>query len=141
MDALNALKSQKEISNDRRTSHFRSSGVVCTRRFSVGWEKIRALAKAGYDRTGIGRHLGIKYQHVRKVLLDAGITSGLRRQVEAEREPVVVEVALAPREAASWEVLLRAGFRFVGGWIQDSKSLIKLDARVPSGTRNLCVRS
>jgi len=56
--------------------------------------KIRALAQAGHDRTEISQHLGIRYQHVRKVLLDAGITAGLRRQVEAEREPVLVDAAL-----------------------------------------------
>ena len=42
-------------------------------------EKIRALAKAGYLRTEISRVLNIRYQHVRKVLTDAGITDGLQR--------------------------------------------------------------
>ena len=40
-------------------------------------DKIRALAKAGYARVEIAALLGIRYQHVRKVLLDAGITGGL----------------------------------------------------------------
>jgi hypothetical protein len=32
-------------------------------------EKIRVLARAGYDRTAIARFLGISYQHVRNVLV------------------------------------------------------------------------
>jgi hypothetical protein len=51
--------------------------------------KIRALAEAGYDRTEISQVLDIRYQHVRKVLLNGGITDGLRRQVAAEREPIL----------------------------------------------------
>jgi len=93
-------------------------------------DKIRALAKAGYDRTEISKHLGIVYQHVRKVLVDAGITDGLKRKLQAEREPVVVEVP-APREASSWEVLLRAGFQFAGEWTQHPESAIKMDATAP----------
>ena len=94
--------------------------------------KIRELAQAGYDRTEISETLGIRYQHVRKVLLDAGITTGLRRQVEAEREPVLVDATPAPREATSWDVLLRAGFQLLGQWTQDAESAIKLDAKAPA---------
>jgi len=94
--------------------------------------KIRALAEAGYDRTEISKLLGIVYQHVRKVMLDAGITGGLRRQVAAEREPVLVDAEPAPREAASWEVLLRAGFQFLGEWTKDPESAIQLDAKAPA---------
>ena len=93
--------------------------------------KIRALAQAGYARTEISQQLGIRYQHVHKVLLDAGMTNGLRRQVQVERDPVVVDAALAPREAASWEVLLRAGFQCAGEWIQDTESAITLDTTAP----------
>ena len=77
-------------------------------------EKIRALARAGYERTEIGKLLGIRYQHVRKVLVDAGIAGGLRRQVEAEREPVEVDAEPAPTETPSWNLLLSAGFQFIG---------------------------
>jgi len=93
--------------------------------------KIRALANVGYDRTEISEHLGIRYQHVRKVLVDAGITGGLRRQIEVEREPVIVDDTPAPREATSWEILLRAGFQFLGEWAQDSDAEIRLDAKAP----------
>ncbi|WP_404933704.1 hypothetical protein [Nitratireductor sp. L15S-10] len=49
--------------------------------------KIRALANAGYRRTEIAETLDIRYQHVRKVLVDAGITVGMTRTVEIERAP------------------------------------------------------
>src|SRR4051794_26990467 len=93
--------------------------------------KIRALAQAGYDRTEISQHLGLVYQHVRKVLLDAGITGGLQRPVEAEREPVEVDAAPASREATSWEVLLHAGFTLLGEWAQNGDGAIKLHAKAP----------
>lgn len=94
--------------------------------------KIRALAEAGYDRTEIAEQLGIRYQHVRKVLLDAGITGGLRRQVQAEREPVLVEETPAPRAATASEVLLRAGFQLIGEWRSHSETGIALDAAPPT---------
>jgi hypothetical protein len=94
--------------------------------------KIRALAQAGYDRIEISQLLDIRYQHVRKVLLDAGITGGLRRQVEVEREPILVDAEPAPREATSWDVLLRAGFQLLGQWTQDAESAIRLDAKPPA---------
>lgn len=61
-------------------------------------DKIRALAQAGYDRTEINKVLDIRSQHVRNVLLQSGITGGLRRDAEAEREPI--EVDAAPATAA-----------------------------------------
>ena len=60
--------------------------------------------------------LDIRYQHVRKVLLDAGITNGLTRSVEFERAPVAVSVATEPPEPTSGETLLVAGFRQLGEW-------------------------
>jgi hypothetical protein len=94
--------------------------------------KIRALAQAGYDRTEISKELGIRYQHVRKVLVDAGITSGLRRQVEAVREPVTIDTAPPSRNSTSWEVLLRAGFQFLGEWTLTAEGTLRLDAQAPA---------
>ena len=68
-------------------------------------DKIRALANAGYDRTEISKILGIRYQHVRNVMLRSGLTGGLRREIEAGCEPVEVDAATPPREDTSWEVL------------------------------------
>ena len=38
--------------------------------FQTKSDKIRALAKVGYSRAEIARHLSIRYQHVRNVLID-----------------------------------------------------------------------
>lgn len=99
-------------------------------------DMIRALARAGYMRTEIASFLGIRYQHVRKVLVDAGITEGFkpREEVRLEREPVVVEVGDddSPEGSAdtSWEVLLRAGFRFLGEWKGENDDF-QIDAKAP----------
>ena len=95
-------------------------------------EKIRALANAGYDRVAIAKYLDIRYQHVRNVLFRSGIAGGMRREVEAEREPVEVDAEPAAREDTSWTVLTDAGFQFLGEWTHDSESLLRLDARAPS---------
>jgi hypothetical protein len=94
--------------------------------------KIRALADAGYDRTEIAKVLGIRYQHVRKVLIDSGNTGGLRRQVDVEREPITVDVAPVSSALISCDALLKAGFRFLGEWTLDSDGAIKPNATAPA---------
>jgi hypothetical protein len=96
-------------------------------------EKIRKLALAGYLRTEIADLLGIRYQHVRKVLSDAGIALGLQREVEFAREPVevVVDEDEPSAPSTSWEVLLRAGFLFLGEWMPDGDGSFRLDAKAP----------
>jgi hypothetical protein len=99
-------------------------------------DRIRALALAGYMRTEISSLLDIRYQHVRNVLVDAGITEGFkpREEVRLEREPVVVEVGEddSPEGSAdtSWEVLLRARFRFLGEWKGENDDF-QIDAKAP----------
>ena len=95
-------------------------------------DKIRALAKANYDRTEISKLLDIRYQHVRNVLLRSGIEGGLRRQLEVEREPVTVDAEPPPREDTAGEVLTNAGFQYLGEWTHDPESLIRLDAKAPT---------
>jgi hypothetical protein len=95
-------------------------------------DKIRALAAANYDRTEIAKILDIRYQHVRHVMLRSGMTGGLRREAEAEREPIEVDATPAPREDTSWTVLTEAGFQFIGEWTHDPESLLRLDAKAPS---------
>jgi hypothetical protein len=56
-------------------------------------DTIRGPAHANYDRTKISKILSIGYQHVRHGLLRSGVTGGLRRQVEVQREPVTVDPA------------------------------------------------
>jgi hypothetical protein len=109
----------------------RPSAETVIRDLDTTSAKIRALAQAGYDRTEISKLLGIRYQHVRQVLVSAGITGGLRRELQAVREPVAIEATRAPSEDTSWEVLLRAGFQFLGEWTADPDSRIRLDAKAP----------
>lgn len=81
-------------------------------------EKIRALAKADYSRVEIASLLNIRYQHVRKVLVDAGISKGLKiLELEVDRSPVVVELADEASFATTRaEYLTEAGFESLGTW-------------------------
>lgn len=103
-----------------------------TNRLITKSDKIRALAQAGYDRSETSQVLGIRYQHVRNVLLQSGFTGGLRRSAEAEREPVEVDATPTPREDMSWTVLTESGFRYLGDWTFDSESAIRLEAKAPT---------
>jgi hypothetical protein len=94
-------------------------------------DKIRALSNAQYDRVEISKILGIRYQHVRNVLVRSGIGGGLRREVEVEREPVTVDATPPPTEDTSWEVLRNAGFQFLREWTRDPQSVLRLDAKAP----------
>src|SRR5688572_16077871 len=49
-------------------------------RFQTKSDKIRGLAKAGYSRAEIARYLGVRYQHVRNVLVDDERKASDRRQ-------------------------------------------------------------
>lgn len=108
----------------------RQPGDDVTRNLKTTSAKIRALAHAGYDRTEIRQLLGIRYQHVRKVLLDAGIASGLRRPVEVQREPITVDADA--RETTSASALLHAGFLSIGEWTRTLEGELKLDAKPPT---------
>jgi len=94
-------------------------------------EKIRALARAGYLRTDISKFLGIRYQHVRKVLIDAGIKEGLQRPVKMERSTDTIEVQPSERVPTPPSVLLSAGFQIVGAWqLVDGK--LECSGRAPA---------
>jgi hypothetical protein len=110
----------------------RQSAAEVVKNLQITFDKIRALANAGYDRVEISKYLDIRYQHVRNVLLGSGITSRLRREAEAEREPVEVDAAPAPREDTSWKVRTDAGFQLLGEWTHDPESLLRLDAKAPT---------
>jgi len=95
-------------------------------------EKIRALHRAGYERSEISALLNVRYQNVRKALLDANGS----RTGQARAEPVNVEAPRkdAPAGAHSWEVLLRAGFLFIGEWMLGNDGVISLGATIPTDT-------
>jgi hypothetical protein len=103
-----------------------------TKKLTTTADKIRGLAQAGYDRTEISKILGIRYQHVRNVMLRSGLSGGLRREAEAERESVEVDAAPAPREDTTWTVLTTSGFQLIGEWTPDPESQIRLDAKAPT---------
>jgi hypothetical protein len=95
-------------------------------------DKIRALARAGYLRTEISKILDIRYQHVRKVLVDSGIADGLIRNVDLERPPVTAPAATDPPEPTPGDVLLAAGFRHIGEWQLAGDGEFELTAPAPA---------
>jgi hypothetical protein len=94
-------------------------------------DKIRALYKAGYDRSQISHFLNIRYQHVRNVLLQSGLVGGLQGEVLAEREPLPVEPDAMLPEPVPRNVLLGSGFRQLGAWRLELDGKLGIDARAP----------
>ena len=85
-------------------------------------EKNRALARAGYLRTDIADLLEVRYQHVRKVLRDAGMSEGLQRNTsQATPRPAPTKQAPTPIST-----LLSGGFRLVGEWRAVNESKLSL---------------
>lgn len=66
-------------------------------------DKMRTPSNAKYDRVEISKVFGIRYQHVRNVLVRSGIGGGLRREVEVGREAVTVDATPPAREDTPWE--------------------------------------
>ncbi|MGJ0509176.1 MAG: GIY-YIG nuclease family protein [Methylocystis sp.] len=95
-------------------------------------DKIRALARAGYLRSEISKFLDIRYQHVRKVLLDAGIEGGLKRNVQFERPPVEIESVPEVQGPTSWDALIQGGFQDLGEWLPSDDGEFELSAQAPT---------
>jgi len=83
-------------------------------------DKIRGLLREGYLRADVARYLGIRYQAVRQVAVDAGIEGGLRRsslpRAISERSDPVDPLSHLPR-------LIGAGFERLGAWTIEGDSL------------------
>lgn len=91
-------------------------------------EKIRALLHEGYMRTEVADFLNIRYQHVRKVAVDAGIEGGLQRGlVVVPRSKPIPKV----RADVAIDVLADAGFERLGMWVADGAGGIGLDTSAP----------
>ncbi|RVD44125.1 GIY-YIG nuclease family protein [Mesorhizobium sp. M4A.F.Ca.ET.020.02.1.1] len=91
-------------------------------------EKIRALLHEGYMRTEVADFLNIRYQHVRKVAVDAGIEGGLRRGlVVVPKSKPIPKV----RADVAIDVLTAAGFERLGTWVADGAGGIGLDTSAP----------
>src|SRR6185312_12549579 len=108
----------------------RTPASEIVRRFETKSDKIRGLAKAGYLRTEIAKLLDIRYQHVRKVLVDAGISDGLQYRVEVDRAPVVIQATRNITPTSS-SVLTSAGFKKLGEWKKLSDAEFELDTHAP----------
>ncbi|MER8944295.1 GIY-YIG nuclease family protein [Mesorhizobium sp. M0915] len=91
-------------------------------------EKIRALLHEGYMRTEVADFLNIRYQHVRKVAVDAGIEGGLRRGlVVVPKSKPIPKV----RADVAIDLLTDAGFERLGTWVADGAGGIGLDTSAP----------
>lgn len=77
-------------------------------------DKIRALLREGYFRADVARFLDIRYQHVRKVAVDAGVDRGLQSgiMVLPASKP-----SRAVREGNAIDMLIDAGFTLLGSWV------------------------
>ena len=96
-------------------------------------DKIWALARAGYLRSEISKFfLEIRYQHVRQVLLDAGIEGGLKRNVQFERPPVEIESVPEVQGPTSWDALIQGGFHDLGEWLPSDDGEFELSAQAPT---------
>lgn len=95
-------------------------------------DKIRALIRAGYLRTEVARLLDIRYQHVRKVLVDADITEGLRQPARFDRSDVVIEAEPEAALPVPAEFLLRRGFVLLGEWLPLAEGEFELSNRAPN---------
>lgn len=88
--------------------------------------KIKALVAEGYLRADVARFLDINYQHVRKVLEDAGIRDGLQyggQSAAAVPKPAKV------RERMELQILLDGGFVRLGTWTStDGKIALEIPA-------------
>jgi hypothetical protein len=93
-------------------------------------DKIRALLREGHLRADVARFLDIRYQHVRKVAVDAGIVIGLQRGIKVVPSSTPI---LKVREETAIDVLIDAGFERLGTWIADGAGGIALDTKAPRG--------
>lgn len=112
----------------------RRPASVVTQGLRTTSDKIRALAREGYLRAEIAAFLDIRYQHARKVMIDAGITDGLSRGGETlvtrgRARPSGISV---PRTPTPIGVLTEAGFVKLGDWTADQKGKIALSVPAPS---------
>lgn len=93
-------------------------------------EKIRALAQAGYQRTEIADLMGIRYQHVRNVLVRSGIADvGMRAQRAITEEKTLVCKTTNSQQSRNSDLLLRTGFSLLGEWGLDPTGTLELDAK------------
>ncbi|MCC7037529.1 MAG: GIY-YIG nuclease family protein [Alphaproteobacteria bacterium] len=91
--------------------------------------KIRALAQAGYNRTEISKILGIRYQHVRNVLVDADIKVG--KKSTSDELTITIPLAKKERKPVPSKFLLDKGFQDIGEWHLTEKRTLAMSAKAP----------
>jgi hypothetical protein len=91
-------------------------------------DKIRALHAAGYSRAEIRDALGIRYQHVRNVLIRSGIDSPIGKLAKKQVAETPAPIPAPTRK----EVLLESGFELIGAWSRDSDGELAVDRTVPT---------
>lgn len=101
---------------------------VVTQGLETTSDKIRSLLREGYLRTEVATFLDIRYQHVRKVAVDAGIEGGLQSGIV-----VVPKSKPTPRvqQDIAIEVLIDGGFTRLGTWVADGVGGIALEVPAP----------
>src|SRR5258708_1183027 len=97
---------------------------------TVKADKIRKLAEAGYSRTEISKFLELRYQDVRHVLIRSGMAEhGLKNGNDASVPKNNKTIQTKNKPDVSWEVLLRAGFQFLGEWTAIENGIV-LDTKI-----------
>ncbi len=90
--------------------------------------KIRALAQAGYSRVEIANFLGVIYQHVRNVLVQAGIEAEARNDLrKSSRKPSASAAELWPIDR-----LLDAGFELLGSCEATGPDVFRYSNQAPA---------
>lgn len=91
-------------------------------------DRIRALGRAGYLRTEIRDFLGTSYQHVRNVLVAAGIEGGKQRLTGGSSAGKKSDAKAKPVPEA---LLLDGGFVRAASWELGGAHGIRLNAALP----------
>jgi hypothetical protein len=94
-------------------------------------ERIRSLAREGLTVGEIARRVGVRYQHVYKVLGDAGLLPTRRGPTPQDDHVVVRQApAVARKPELTVEMLRAAGFKLSGKWI-GSPDAVSIDEKLP----------
>ncbi len=93
-------------------------------------ERIREFGREGVPVAEIARKLDIRYQHARKVLLEAGLLPGSTRVVNSEKTAKVLTVK-KPKPSLHISELLSAGFSFTAKWKLGGSGEVSPDTPLP----------
>jgi hypothetical protein len=95
--------------------------LYCSMKQTIS-DQIRTLWKIGHSKSQIAAQLSVRYQHVQKVLVDAGLHLPIKRSA--------VPAPVARRPDLTKTLLLRSGFAEIGEWGRVGDKLV-LPAALP----------